>query len=362
MSPTENATALAVPLAERTSEEIRATLAPRQLADLEVQALLDLHEYAVREGLSISGLGLRMRQSAGTISAWFSGTYPAGYARAAQKIRAFLVAEEKRALYSGVEGFCKTAIAGALWKIFERTRYSKRIQVVQSEEQIGKSTAAREYAHANNHGRTLMVTCPETESSSCCSNFIRNLAQASGVGAWQKMSMIRYQIPDAIAGCDLVLIDEAHMIKNWSDRAVRSFLDYLRITIHADGVRGVVMMATNEDLIGLIATFRKRSRYNIGQLLGRMCNQVLSVEADEIPISDVELFVSRYYKPGARCIGKLHDVVCRPGLGHFGLLKDVLNRAWSDAKVDRATLNDALVLTTLEATLEDIASRKDLYV
>jgi hypothetical protein len=135
----------------------------------------------------------------------------------------------------------------------------------------------------------------------------------------------------------------------------------LRIELHQDGKRGVVLIATNSDMLTLIDAFRTRTRYNVGQLLGRMCNQVMQLYPDELPIEDVRLICERFGKFRATTIRKLHDLATREHLGHLGLLQDIMDRAWSDARLDGAELTDELVIQIADETLADIARRPNLY-
>jgi len=246
--------------------------------------------------------------------------------------------------------------------VFEKTRYNRRIQIIQSEEQLGKTRAAREYAVRHNGGRTIMVTLQPPGASNGFGLFLRSLARAMDITSdHRKLMEVRFAIQGRLATCDLVIIDEFHLVAKWADRAIEALLDFIRINLHADGERGVVLIATNSDVMSLLNEFRRRARYNLGQLLGRMCNQVLELYPDEIPTADVKLLVERYYHAKRETLTKLYDICTRKKLGHFGLLDDILSRAWADAQVGGKKVTDRLVLQVAQETMEDIGKRQELY-
>jgi hypothetical protein len=352
-----------VPLAQRTAEAIRADLAKAEIDEYAIEQLIALHTVACTRDLGLKALAHKCGVSNGVLSQMYNGTYTGNYLLRARKIEQFLVDEEKAQIFGGRDDFVETSFSRSLWAIFERARYSRRIQFVQSEEQLGKSRSATEYTRRHNGGRTIMVTLKPGGSSNPFGVFLRDLALASGIHdiRFRKILDLRYDVEDSLAICDLVIIDEFHQIEHWTDRAVKDLLDYIRVVLQADGKRGVVLIATNSDVRTLLDSFRKRTNYNMGQLLGRSCNQDVELFSDEIPLDDVRALVERYYSPGKRLLAKLYDIACRPKLGHFGLLLDILNRAWTDCKIERQDLTDAVVEAIARDTMEDIDKRKAMY-
>ena|GEM_PF-3457605 len=350
-------------LAERTPDDIRAVLAANEIPEYAIEQLVLLHAYAAEKGAGFKALSHVTGISHGVLSQMYSANYPGNYILRARKIEKFLKEESKRILFGGRDEFVETSIARGLWVVFDKTRYNRRIQPIQSPEQLGKSRAAREYAKRNNSGRTVMVTLQPGGTSNPFGVFLRDLAMACGIKdiRGRKILDLRYDVREALAICDLVIIDELHQVEHWSDKATRDFFDFLRVELHADGERGVVLIATNSDVRTLLQSFRRRTRYNLGQLLGRMCNQVIEIQPDEIPPEDVAILVNRYYKPGKAMLDKLYDLACRPKLGHFGLLLDILNRAWTDCKVEGKPMTDKIVMAIYRDTTADITANRELY-
>jgi DNA transposition AAA+ family ATPase len=264
-----------------------------------------------------------------------------------------------RTVYGGVTDWADTATSQALSIVFDKARFSRRIQLVQSPEQLGKSETARHYAAAHNHGRTIMVTLEPEGDGNGFSAFVRALARALGSSPdHQNLSALRATVANRLDTVSLVIVDEAHLLASWKPRNVVAFLDYLRVCVHQDHSRGVVLVATDFDTMNFLEQIRRSRGYNLGQLYGRMCGQVVEIDPEEIPLSDVALLTRRYYQAGDAALRKLHAAVTRRGLGHFGLLQEVLSRVWADAQVDRQPMTDAAVLGTLAETLDALRERE----
>jgi hypothetical protein len=92
-----------------------------------------------------------------------------------------------------------------------------------------------------------------------------------------------------------------------------------------------------------------------------MCNEDLELLPDEIPFDDVRALVERYFHPRKATLDKLYDITTRGKLGHFGLLLDILNRAWTNCKVGGAELTDEVVLDVARDTMEELNKRGEMY-
>jgi hypothetical protein len=88
-----------------------------------------------------------------------------------------------------------------------------------------------------------------------------------------------------------------------------------------------------------------------------MCNDPRDLSPDEIPFEDIAVLVGRYYQPTKKTLTKLFEIVTRPGSGHFGLLMDILDRAWSTCKLNQVPMSDELVQAEMERTLENLAAQ-----
>jgi DNA transposition AAA+ family ATPase len=348
-----------LPLKDREEADIRAALKER---DEEVVAAgIRLWAYARKENLGISPLAHQTGISTSALSGFINGSYVGDFNEVAARIGKFFWRLEQKEQYGDIRQFAETALAQALWALFEKTRIVRRIQIVQGPEQIGKTRAAVEYTQRNNHGRTVYTKLAGGTRSGC-GDFIWGFAEAVGVPYTIKLREKRIRIKQAIETCDLVIIDEAHLAFTWSDSSQAEFWDYLRTDIFSDGDRGIVLMATNSEMLKGLQKWRARTRYNVGQLLGRMRNEVMTIDpAEDIIEADVRLLVKRYYDPGRAVINRLHDIATKDQLGHYGLILDIMNESWTKAKARKTKLTDDIVLKTSEDIMSTLKSRKDLY-
>jgi len=345
------------PIATRSPEDVRAVLEKTEWDQNAIEQIVRLHEIARSEKLSVKELAGLVHYSPAVVSELFNGTYKGNPVRVAKNIERMFSDRENKRIFGGKRDFVRTTIAESLWRIAEKTRYSRAIQIIQSPEQLGKSRALVEYTAQHNSGRTVMLKLQPGGNSNPFGVFLRDLAAAVGVeAAHDKIMDVRMNIRRELAGCDLVILDEFHLIEHWPDKPIRDLLDYLRVEIHNDGQRGVLAVATDSDMMTLLDGFRRRTRYNLGQLMGRMANQhTVTIRADEIPFDDVKLLIERYFKPRAATLRKLFDLACRPHCGHLGVICAIMADAWSDSQLDKIDLTDELVLSKAEAKLESLA-------
>lgn len=350
---------LGIPLKDRDPEEIRKVLLGMNEPDC--KTFLRLQEYARKNHLGVSALGQQTQIPAGLLSQCYSGSYPGDMSAIAARIEAFFNRLEQKELYGGLRSFVDTRLAQSLFSVFAKARIIRRFVLVQSPEQLGKTRAATEYASRNNGGRTVYVRL-SGGSRSGCGDFIWSLAERIGIPYSIRLREKRIRIKQTLEACDLVIIDEAHLIWSWPDNAARDLWDYLRTDVFADGQRGVVLIATNSDMLGNLNRFRRRANYNIGQLLGRMRNEVVTIDPHEdIVEEDIAALVGRYYQPNRATILLLHDIAQRDQLGHFGLIEDICNEAWTRAKAKKRNLDDATVCSVAKEIMENLKARKSLY-
>ncbi len=349
-----------IPIKDRTEADIRAALAEQQPET--TQAFVDLHAYARANKLGLTALAHQSHIPNSILSQCFNGSYDKGdYDAIGERIRDFFWRMEQKALYGGLREFKETQLCQGLWALFEKTRIIRRIQIIQGPEQVGKTRSAAEYSARNNSGRTVFVSLSGgTRHGS--GDFIWTLAESMGIPYTAKLREKKLRIRQGLEACDLVIIDEAHLCFDWTPASQREFWNYVRTDIFANGARGVVFLATNADMLTGLQHWRRRVGYNVGQLLGRMRNEVMEIDpVEDITPEDVALLVSRYYKPGKRALAKLHDLATREQQGHFGLLDDIMNESWTRAKSEGRSLDDATVLDTARHILSQQSNHKDLY-
>ena len=338
-----------VPLRLRDADKVAALL--QSVAPDAAPSFIRLHAYAQQHGVGMSAIGHQTRINTSVLSPCYNATYTGDYHAIAARIDTFFWHLEQKEKYGGNREFADMQLAFNLWSIFEKTRIIRRIQIIESPEQLGKTRAAQEYTRRNNSGRTIYLQL-SGGSRNGVGDFIWELANRLDIAISTKMREKRLQIKSSLEACDLVIIDEAHLSDAWTDAAQRDFWDYVRTDVFDSGKRGVVLICTDHDLVKGIRKFGRRSGYNTGQLFGRMRNETVRIDpAEDITIEDVAALIGRYYTPGDSALEKLTDIARRPGLGHFGLLDDILNEAWAIAKSKKRKLTDSQVLAIAKQIL-----------
>jgi len=348
-----------IPLKERSQDDIRKIFAGEE--EEVVNQFLALHAYACKHHLGLSRLGQRTNIPPGVLSECFNHVYKGDYYKLAERIDKFFYRLEQKEKYGDLRQFVETRLTRTLWTVFEKTRAIRRIQIIQSPEQLGKSRAATEYTAANNSGRTVYIELPGGTRNGC-GDFIWTLAEQLDIPYSVKMREKRIRIKHGLEACDLFIIDQAHQIFSWADSSVRDFCDYLITDIYRAGSCGIVLIATNSDMLDNLARFRRRAGYNVGQLLGRMRNEVIKIDpVEDVVEEDVAAIMTNYYKPGKDAVHLLHSLAQREQLGHFGLVFDILNESWARTKAKKRDLNDEVVIATAREIVEELKGRKQLY-
>ena len=363
MSPAKtprNKNLVGIPLKERDPQHVREALAEQP--EETVEQFVKLQSYAKEEHLGLTKLSHRTNIGTGILSQCFNGTYNGDCVAIGERINTFFWRMDQKAKYGGLREFCETRLSKALFAVFEKTRIIRRIQPIESPEQLGKTRVAVEYTARNNSGRTVYVQL-SGGSRSGCGDLIWELAQKLDIPYTVKTREKRLRIKEKLESCDLVIIDEAHLIRSWTDASTRDFWDYLRTDIFNNGARGIVLISTNFNIFESIRAFKKRAHYNVGQLLGRMRNETMILDPyEDICESDIKMLVSRYYTPGKTALRMLHRIAREPQCGHFGLLEDIMNEAWTRAKANRKKeLTDKIVETTATEIIATLKGRKELY-
>jgi len=348
-----------IAIKDRSPENVQQALAGK--SEHAAEMWLRLHGYAAEHHLGLSKLSHRTGIGTSILSQGFNGTYIGDYDAIAERIESFFYRLEQNDKYGGLHEFVETAIAQSLWSVFTKTRIIRRLQIIQSPEQLGKTRAAMEYARQHNSGRTVYVSL-SGGSKSGAGDFIWELAAKLDIPYTIKLREKRLRIKDKLEACDLVIVDEAHLIGSWTDRSQREFWDYLRTDVFADGKRGIVLIATNADVLQDLQLFRRRAKYNIGQILGRMRNEIIEIDpAEDVTAADVEAIMSRYYSPGKDVVEYITGITREEQLGHFGLLCDVMNEAWTTAKARRSKLSDKIVKACATEILNQQSAYQKLY-
>jgi hypothetical protein len=219
----------------------------------ELAALLELRELVADllqpdRGIGLSKLATQTRIHQAILSESYNGVYAGRPDEIAERIRAFFHRLEQQERYGGLRAFVDTQLAGALWTVFDKVRVTRKIQIVEGPEQMGKSRASEEYTERNNSGRTIHLELPGGTISGL-GLFINDLADYVGIATTIKQADKRLRIKHALESCDLLIIDEAHVMSRWTDRAQADWWDYVRTDLYANGKRGITSIAESASLL-----------------------------------------------------------------------------------------------------------------
>jgi hypothetical protein len=354
-----------IPIQERTADDVREALKGQEKEV--IAAFLRLHTYAQEHHLGISKLAAQTGISQTSLSQSFNGDYEekgGNLSETSQRIETFFWKMEQKALHDAQKRFVATRISRVLWKLFEKVRHARRIQPIQSPEQVGKTVSAVKYTQENNSGRTIYFTF--TRSMETMNDVIHSFAESLGIAKYAKLRLKKGEIRDKLASCDLVILDEVHLAFKLSYRECCKLLDFIRTDIFENGERGVVLLCTDDRETGRfmdgLKKMAKDYRYNIGQFLGRMMVDVVSIDpGDDITEEDVALLMSRLYKPGKTVLRDLTALAQTEQSGHLGLVDYIMGEAWNKTKAREKECTDEVVAQIINTVRETLKARKDLY-
>lgn len=341
---------LGIPIAQRSEDQIRAAFKSEDPSVTLEFVRLWQYMRDKNVGLTKSERGFKI--SSGILSQCFNNKYPGVRAEIAERINAVFYRMEQNARYESLSKFVPTQLSQVLCGIYEKTRITRRIQVIQGPEQCGKTRAAKHCRDENNHGRTRYTEL--RASLATLNDFIHNLAHDLGAGTSLKLRDKKFYIRDTLIDCDLLIIDEAHLVFKWPTAQISAFFDYVRTDIFSNGERGVILQATDDREIGEfmdgVSKLCRQTRYNIGQLIGRMGLRPYILDGtDDIPEEDIALLVGRYYKAGKDTLRRLAKMAHAERGGRLGRVLECVSNAWTKSKARKRDLTDAMVNEEIEA-------------
>lgn len=251
-----------------------------------------------------------------------------------------------------------------LWKIYEKTRHVRRIQPVQSPEQVGKTRSAVEYTRLNNSGRTSYYEF--NKSVEGLNDFIHSYGVQLGSAKTAKLREKKADIGERLESCDLVILDQFHLIFNLGYKEAAKVLDYVWTDLYCNGERGIVLQCTDDRQTGSfmdgVKSLAVSHNYNVGQLLGRMMVDVVTFDpTEDVTEDDVELLAQRYYKPGKAVLRELTSLAQAERLGHLGLVDYIMGEAWNRTKGKHSGVTDEVVASVIKTVKENLEARKELY-
>jgi len=143
--------------------------------------------------------------------------------------------------------FVMTPLARRMFEVFSRAARRRRLSFIFGPPQIGKTTAAAEYARRNNHGSTILVRMP-ARGALC--HFLPELGGRLGIPRNRRESDLRRRIIESFDEGVLLIVDEAHQPLLPETASAAMALEFIR-EIHDRRKCGVVLMGTDVLKTGL---------------------------------------------------------------------------------------------------------------
>lgn len=349
------------PPRDRSKEDIADALAGQD--DFVVDAFQRAATYMREKQLGLSRFATQCGISNGVLSGCFNGNYPGRPDEIANRLLAFFNRLDQKARYGGIQDFVKTRLAVALFSAFDQARVTRRIRIIQGPEQAGKTRISQEYTGENNHGFTRYSTIRRSMES--MGDYIHGLAHEIGIATDVKLREKKFRIMDCLAATELLFIDEAHLIFKWNLKEQQKILDYIRTDLFDNGKRGIVLLVTDDqevgDFMSGLLNIRAKTRYNMGQLIGRMSLEPYLIDGtDDLPECDVEALVERYYKPGRRVMARLTKLAQAERSGRLGRVLEIMTQAWTVAKAKKKELDDDIVNAEIDTSVAALNTYKNL--
>ena len=140
--------------------------------------------------------------------------------------------------------FIETPLTRKLFKVFKTAFERNRIAFVLGASQIGKTTAAAEYARRNNHGQTIVLRLP---TRGTMTDTLVELGVRLGIPRKQTGSDLRRRLMECFDEHNLLIVDEAHQCLYGAGRFAETAaltLEFIR-EIHDRRKCGVVFIGTD---------------------------------------------------------------------------------------------------------------------
>lgn len=253
-----------------------------------------LHDYGVKNGLTLDEVGKLVHRDRNTIYQVFTGRHGAAKTAICEEIeRVKKLAEAREGI--GQLSFIETALTRKIWRLCDSARAYQRVVFVFSDSQIGKTTALKEYTRRNNHGTTIYSSLP---AGGNLGNYMRSLAHTLRIPAAANTRDLRERVTSAFDSRMLLIVDEAHQCFLTAGKCPRGTahllsLEFIREIFDASGC-GLVICGTH--------TFRREmdNGFASGWLTQLSRRRLAALNIRPTPANtDLDTFAAAYGLPPA---------------------------------------------------------------
>jgi hypothetical protein len=344
--PTE---AIGIPVAQRTEAQIRAAFKTEEPSVANEFVRLWAHMRKHNIGLTKIERGFKI--SSGILSQCFNNRYPGVRAEIAERINAVFYRMEQNAKYAGLSQFMPTQLSRVLFGVYEKTRITRRIDTIQGPEQCGKTRSGKEYAEQNNHGRTRFTEM--RASMATLNDFIHGWPTTWALAPRSSCAIRSSGFAIHLVDCDLLIIDEVHLVFKWPVQQICGFFDYVRTDLFANGERGIVLQATDDREIESSWTASTSSVGQAGTTLGSCSGAWAAAPYHIDGTDDIRKKTSRsgraLLQARPRRPAPLTRIAHAERGGRLGRVLEVVSNAWTKAKARNKDLTDEHVVAEIEA-------------
>jgi hypothetical protein len=222
--------------------------------------LLWFHQYALDTSMGWQAVQEALGYDQSTIYRVLKGTYSGSLEKFLRAIVSFRDLAEKRASIKKTL-FVENTISKIVFTGLDYALQNSDFTTIIGESQLGKSTAAQEWQHRNNHGRSVYITANAVGGAK---GFLRRIAEKVGVNRSAPAADIADGIHRAFNRNRILIVDQAHWLVPADPRTSNpSGLNFL-IDLYESRKCAIALLATRR----LTEAFEKGD-FMYEQLVGR---------------------------------------------------------------------------------------------
>ena len=271
------------------------------------------HQYLLDKQMGWQEAEQALGYDRSTVFKILKGTYDGNLGNVVTRIQKYRWRLRKTAQHTD---FAENAITKLVFAALDYAVANHSMTIIVGESRAGKTTAGKEWAERNNHGRSVFITAPVTGGAK---GLLRRIAAAVGVARNKSMPDMIEAIYRAFNPNRILIVDEAHRLLPNDTRVVNPVAMESIRDLHDETGCAVAFISTKR-----LPRALKRGAYQYEQLEGR-CGQPVLIprkisRKDIVPI--VTQFVSR---PGADLLDELEAIANKPG--RLGIMVEMLRVA-----------------------------------
>jgi DNA transposition AAA+ family ATPase len=303
----------------------------------EQELLTWFHQHILDEGLNWDAASEAIGYERSVIFRLLRGTYQAeSWAKPLSAIRSYRRIAIQRASIVRAE-FRENATSRMIWAGLDYALANNSITTIIGESRQGKTVAARAWAEANNHGRSVYVVAPPVGGIKM---LMRVIAQRVGANKNQSIVQLADSLHRAFNRNRILIVDEAHRLMPNDARTLNpANLELLR-DLHDQTGCALALIATSR--------FSDRLRsgtYQFEQLIGRIGMPIRlprnSGKGDIMPI--LEQYIPQ---PSPALLDELISIGNKPG--RLGILSETLKVASRMAAKAKQPMSEDHVAKAIE--------------